>query len=102
MAAMEEGQIDVLVSTTVLERGITLPFLDTVVYDADHERVFDDATLVQMAGRVGRKLEDPTGSVIFLAARKTPAMARAVQTIRSLNAAAGFEEGEEDEGDEGK
>lgn len=98
MAAMEEGQIDVLVSTTVLERGITLPFLDTVVYDADHERVFDDATLVQMAGRVGRKLEDPTGSVIFLAARKTPAMARAVQTIRSLNAAAGFEEGEEDEG----
>ena len=83
--ALEEGRLDVLVSTTVLERGVTVPFLDVVVFAADTERVWDAASLVQMAGRAGRSPADPSGRVVFLAARVTPAMREARETIVRLN-----------------
>ncbi len=85
---IEEGHIDVLVSTTVLERGITLPHLDAVVFAADFERVWDAASLIQMAGRVGRSPLDPAGRVVFLASRVTPAMKEATATIYELNGTA--------------
>jgi|GEM_PF-1391817 len=85
LKAAELGEIDVLISTTVLERGVTIPKVDVVVIDADCERVFDAATLIQMAGRSGRKLDDPEGRVVFLAERMTPAMRLAVHTVEELN-----------------
>ncbi len=84
----ELGKIDVLISTTVLERGITIPKVDVAVADADDERVFDAAALIQMAGRSGRKMDDPTGDVVFFAGTTTPAMRLAVNTINQLNSIA--------------
>lgn len=83
--AMEAGRIDVLVSTSLLERGVTLPRLDVLVFAAHCERVYDSAALVQMAGRAGRKREDPTGRVVFWGARETPAVREAVESIAALN-----------------
>ena len=83
--AMEAGRIDVLVSTTLLERGVTLAYLDVLVFASHCERVYDSAALVQMAGRAGRKREDPFGRVVFWGARETPAMREAVAYIAALN-----------------
>lgn len=43
-------EIDLLISTTILERGVTFPSVDVMVLDAGHT-VFDEAALVQIAGR---------------------------------------------------
>ncbi|MGY0693523.1 DEAD/DEAH box helicase [Virgibacillus sp. FSP13] len=84
-----EKQIFVLVTTTILERGVTFPSVDVVVFDAGHE-VFDEAALVQIAGRAGRSPDDPTGEVLFLHDGKTEAMVQAVRSIRNMNRRGGF------------
>ncbi len=73
-----------LVSTSVLERGITLTNLQVLIYDAHHS-LFDRGTLLQMAGRVGRKSEAPTGDVVFLAIRSTNEMKEAIREISYAN-----------------
>src|SRR5690606_8858 len=65
LAAFRDGRIRVLVATTVLERGITVPSAQVVVLFAADGRVFDTAALVQMAGRAGRSADDPDGLVYF-------------------------------------
>ncbi|MGE5593786.1 MAG: helicase-related protein [Betaproteobacteria bacterium] len=83
--AFKEGRIDVLVTTTIMERGINVPMADVVVLYADFDRVFDSSTLVQMAGRAGRSREYPRARVYFVAARTSPAMRAAVASIRAMN-----------------
>ncbi|HLS66777.1 MAG TPA: transcription-repair coupling factor [Pseudogracilibacillus sp.] len=47
-----EGEIDVLVSTTIIETGVDIPNVNTlIVYDADHMGL---SQLYQLRGRVGR------------------------------------------------
>ncbi|MFA5235557.1 MAG: helicase-related protein [Bacilli bacterium] len=79
------GRYDYLISTSVLERGITVLNLQVVVFAADHP-LFDEGTLLQMSGRVGRKAEAPEGEVTFLSRRRTPAMLAAIKTINHANA----------------
>ncbi|WP_010098540.1 DEAD/DEAH box helicase [Ornithinibacillus scapharcae] len=82
-------KIQVLVTTTILERGVTFPSVDVVVLDAGHS-VFDEAALVQIAGRAGRNKKDPTGEVLFIHDGKTNAMVRAIQSIKQMNKRGGF------------
>jgi competence protein ComFA len=81
---LRQGEFDLFVSTTILERGITLPGIQVVVLGADHP-VFEERALVQMAGRVGRTRESPGGRVVFLSKQRTPAMKTAVQWIEEQN-----------------
>ncbi|MFC7321878.1 DEAD/DEAH box helicase [Halobacillus campisalis] len=76
--------IDILVTTTILERGVTFPSVDVFVIDAGHH-VFDEAALVQIAGRAGRSPEDPDGDVIFYHFGKTNAMLDAQEAIIHMN-----------------
>ncbi|WP_219834407.1 DEAD/DEAH box helicase [Paenibacillus sp. R14(2021)] len=76
--------IRLLVTTTILERGVTVPRSDVFILDADG-RLFDDASLIQMAGRAGRSSEDPAGSVYFCAAVRTRAQQSAIAQIRGMN-----------------
>ena len=73
-----------LVTTAVLERGITVKDLQVVVFKADHP-IYDDASLIQIAGRAGRKKDAPEGEVIFIAERKTFFMERAINEINAAN-----------------
>ena len=73
-----------LVTTAVLERGITVKGLQVIVFKADHP-IYDDASLIQIAGRAGRKKDAPEGEVIFIAESKTEFMYRAIQEINSAN-----------------
>lgn len=75
---------DVFISTTILERGITLPGIQVAVLEADHP-VFDERALVQMAGRVGRASESPRGKVLFIAHKQSQAMKRAIEWIEEQN-----------------
>lgn len=73
-----------LVTTTILERGVTFPSVDVAVLQADHV-VFDRAALVQIAGRAGRNKEDPKGEVIFFHQGKTEAIVLAIEEIVTMN-----------------
>lgn len=79
-----EGKIRVLVTTTILERGVTIPRSDVYILDADG-RLFDEASLVQMAGRAGRSADDPAGRVYFCSREHSRSQARAVSHIKAMN-----------------
>jgi len=81
---MREGEIDLLLSTTILERGVTFKNISVMVVCADH-RVYNRASLVQIAGRVGRNLDYPTGKVIFLHEGKNQAIISAIKEIKYMN-----------------
>ncbi|GBG96400.1 competence protein ComFA [Lactococcus termiticola] len=90
------GKISVLISTTILERGVTFPKLDVFVYRADHFH-FTAPVLVQIAGRVGRSRERPTGELCFFHKGKTLAMIRATAEIKGHNRGAFPKGGAKDE-----
>lgn len=73
-----------LITTAVLERGITVKNLQVIVFQADHD-LYDEYALIQIAGRVGRKYDAPEGEVIFVASKETEAIKRAIDTIKSKN-----------------
>ncbi|MGI6082413.1 MAG: DEAD/DEAH box helicase [Limnochordia bacterium] len=83
--ALVAGTVDVVVSTTVFERGLTFPMVNVAVLYADAEGVFDPAALIQMAGRVGRTPQRPTGRVWFFCARQSPQIREACDAIVTLN-----------------
>lgn len=84
-----EKEIFVLLTTTILERGVTFPSIDVHVLDAGHT-VFDEAALVQIAGRAGRSPKDPNGDVVFYHDGKTHAMVQAIKLIKAMNRRGGF------------
>ncbi|HCM90641.1 MULTISPECIES: DEAD/DEAH box helicase [Vagococcus] len=86
---MRNKNLDWLLTTTILERGVTFPNIDVIVCEADH-RVFNQASLVQISGRVGRKKEYPTGHVFFLHNGRTRELNKAIKQIKEMNRKAGF------------
>ena len=60
--SLKNGSIKNILSTTILERGITVKNVDVIILYAEH-KVFTYQTLIQIAGRVGRKIGDETGNV---------------------------------------
>ncbi len=75
-------EINILVSTTILERGVTFKSISVIVIEADN-RVFSKSTLIQIAGRVGRL--DDSGKVFFLAKHISKEMLKAKQDIVTMN-----------------
>lgn len=81
----KKGGYSYLVTTAVLERGITVKDLQVIVYRAD-EAIYDAAALIQIAGRAGRKKDAPEGEVTFLARKETEGIRDAILEIRHCNA----------------
>ena len=79
------GEYPILVSTTIMERGITVKKANVLVLFADREFVFNEQTLVQMAGRSGRSVEYPKGRVWFVGEEISQSMQVAKQQISVLN-----------------
>ena len=75
----------VIVATTVLERGVTIPDADVCVYYADSSS-FDKAALIQMAGRAGRNYLNPYGDVLFLCKEKSDLCTQCKEEIERANA----------------
>ena len=80
----KNGKYKYLVTTAVLERGVTIKNLQVIIFSADHE-IYDEHALIQISGRVGRKYDAPEGEVIFLADKTTPAIEKTIRTIEDKN-----------------
>ncbi|NMH75198.1 DEAD/DEAH box helicase [Bacillus sp. RO2] len=79
-----EGNIKMLVTTTILERGVTVADVQVGVLGAE-DVVFSESALVQIAGRVGRSSQYPSGDVRFFHYGKTNEMVAAIDQIRRMN-----------------
>jgi competence protein ComFA len=84
VTAFRERTIRLLVTTTILERGVTVPKSDVFVVSADNPQ-FDGSALVQMAGRAGRSGDDPYGHVYFISKVLTKSQREAIHQIRHMN-----------------
>ncbi len=73
-----------LVTTSVLERGITIKDLQVIIFKFDHD-IYDCSTLIQISGRVGRKIGATEGQVVFIGSENTLAARNAVREIRHAN-----------------
>jgi len=73
-----------LVTTAVLERGVTVKDLQVIIFNADHA-LYTKAALIQISGRAGRKKDAPEGSVIYLAKKITKSIQESIETIKHSN-----------------
>jgi competence protein ComFA len=81
---MRNKEIPLLLTTTILERGVTFPNIDVAVIGSE-DRIFTESALVQIAGRAGRSADHPTGNVTFFHYGKTEAMLSAQKQIIMMN-----------------
>ena len=84
VAKMRAQTLDLLITTTILERGVTFPDIDVLVLGAD-DPVFSTAALVQIAGRAGRSAMAPNGQVIYWIEQTTLVLQRAIKQIQLVN-----------------
>ena len=80
----KDGKYTYLCTTSILERGVTIKDLQVIVFDAHHP-LYNRYALVQIAGRVGRKMGHEGGEVIFLGHRIDQEMVKAKKDIESAN-----------------
>ncbi len=95
VSAFRKGDIQVLITTTILERGVTIPNSQIAVLGADEE-IFTESALVQISGRAGRQLEYANGEVILFHNGISEEMVRAKKQILLMNHL-GYEKGWLDE-----
>ena len=81
---LKTGKLDFILTTTLLERGITIEDVQVIVLQADHE-VFSKEVLIQIAGRVGRHPKYPKGEVIFISKSASKAMLESIDMLNYLN-----------------
>ena len=86
--AFRDGKLSILISTTILERGVTFSRVDVFVVEANHQ-LFTKSSLVQIGGRVGRSMDRPTGELIFFHDGLNQSIKRAIKEIKQMNQEAG-------------
>lgn len=79
-----KGFYKYLVTTSILERGVTIPNLQVIIFDSDKE-IFTSEALIQISGRVGRSKDYPEGEVIYIGIKKTRAMQDSISKIIYAN-----------------
>ena len=78
------GKTKYLVTTAVLERGVTIKDVQVIVFHAENN-IYDESALVQISGRVGRKIDAPDGEVLFMATQITKGMTESIKIIKNAN-----------------
>ncbi|GAK31514.1 putative ATP-dependent DNA helicase/translocase [Weissella oryzae SG25] len=84
VAAFRLKEITILVTTTVLERGVSFSNVDVIILGAD-EAVFNSATLMQIVGRVGRHQDYPNGRAWAFVKEHTWRLKQVCNKIRRIN-----------------
>ena len=87
--AFRDGELTILISTTILERGVTFPCVDVFVVEANH-RLFTKSSLIQIGGRVGRSMDRPTGELLFFHDGLNTSIKKAIKEIKQMNKEAGL------------
>lgn len=81
---MRDGTIRLLLTTTILERGVTFTNVQVGVFGSEG-RIFTESALVQISGRAGRKFDYPSGDVLFFHNGVSKNMALAISQIKMMN-----------------
>ncbi|MBO1214221.1 DNA/RNA helicase [Staphylococcus nepalensis] len=79
---LRRGDHQIVFTTTILERGFTMAYLDVLILNS---HLFEANAIVQIAGRVGRKAEAPTGLVLCMHEGITLPMLQARHSIKKMN-----------------
>ena len=87
--AFRDGELTILISTTILERGVTFPCVDVFVVEANH-RLFTKSSLIQIGGRVGRSMDRQTGELLFFHDGLNTSIKKAIKEIKQMNKEAGL------------
>ncbi|WP_342508813.1 DEAD/DEAH box helicase family protein [Sporosarcina sp. FSL K6-2383] len=82
--ALRNKEIPGLLTTTILERGITIPNVQVAIVGAE-QQIFNKGALIQIGGRVGRSAQCPTGDFVLFHHGITYAMDAAKNDIIQLN-----------------
>ena len=82
---IKSHEIDVIVCTTVLERGMTVENVQVIILHGEHP-LFDKETLIQIAGRTGRKVPYTNGDIIIYTNRQTKAIKDCIKDLQQSNA----------------
>lgn len=81
---LRNGEIKGLLTTTILERGITIKNVQVAVVGAE-SKIFTASALIQISGRVGRNKDFPAGDIVFFHHGMTVEMDMAQEEIKRLN-----------------
>lgn len=81
---IRQGHFTIVVTTTILERGVTFANLQVIVFCADHA-IFDISTLLQICGRVGRKEKYNKGDIYLLAKKKKNKFTQCIEQVEKYN-----------------
>ncbi|MCB5951721.1 DEAD/DEAH box helicase [Enterococcus sp. BWT-B8] len=81
---MRKNEFRLFLTTTILERGVTFDQVSVMVLGAEH-RVFTESALVQIAGRVDRKMIHTNGEVWFVHDGQTREVKNSIRQIQQMN-----------------
>lgn len=81
---LRDRKISGLLTTTILERGITIPRVQVAVIGAE-SKIFNASALIQISGRVGRSKDASSGDILFFHHGITWQMDEATKEIIRLN-----------------
>ncbi len=79
-----ENKLQFIITTTILERGVTVPNVDVCIIGCD-EDIFDDRAIVQIVGRAGRHRNYPTSDIVLFTDYYTKSIKRAIRQIKYMN-----------------
>jgi len=83
VAAFAEGHYDVLLATTVIENGVDIPSVNTIV--VQNSQAFGMSTLYQLRGRVGRSDQQAYAYILHRPESITEQAVLRLQAIGELN-----------------
>lgn len=81
---LNKSKIRILLTTTIMERGITIADACVIVIYSNHT-IFNEASLIQIAGRVDRKPISYNGTVTFLCSKNTKSIRNCIYKIKEMN-----------------
>lgn len=73
-----------LITTAVLERGVTLKNLQVIIFCAD-DQIYNTSSLIQISGRVGRVRGAEEGDIYYYARKKTIFITEAISFTKRAN-----------------
>lgn len=77
-------KFDIIVSTTILERGITIPEVNVIIYNADHN-IFDYKTLLQIYGRIDRGVYGYDAKIVLMSKTITNHIKKSIAKVKEYN-----------------
>lgn len=82
---LKQNKLDIICTTIILERGITISNVQIIILDAD-EGIYTDESLIQIAGRSGRDARYPYGNIFVYCFERTKQLMKVIEAIDQLNA----------------